>query len=333
MKISIVMPIYNGENYIEKSIKKILNQPYRDIELILVNDGSKDQSRAICEKFQMNDSRVRLLNKSNGGICSARNEGLKNIHGDYVSFVDQDDMIFDNIYESFSKAINEHNADMIIAGKSLKLLDSKNKLIKKIDYIYGDHRIRGNKVKEKIFNIDGDMMFMHLWNCLYKTSVIINQNIKFDQYFKFGHEDTMFNIEFSAKCNSIYTISSVVYEYYRRYGESTSLRSNKDYLSDFSYFINKTSTVLMLDNKDENNEFFSMGIRLGLSLYRQYARDESNDQKGKDLIYICKVCKKITNEKIILRKNVNKISKYIVLNLIIFMVNLDILYPLVRSIK
>ena len=90
--ISIIVPVYNAEKYLEECIQSILNQTYPAIELVLINDGSKDDSRTICEKYQ-NGTRVKLINKENGGVQSARTLGLKTATGRYVTFVDADDVL------------------------------------------------------------------------------------------------------------------------------------------------------------------------------------------------------------------------------------------------
>ena len=93
MKISIIIPVYNGAQYLPNLIEGILNQNNKNIELILVDDGSTDNSYEICEYYRNNDQRVQTIRKENGGICSARNIGLENATGEWISFVDQDDIV------------------------------------------------------------------------------------------------------------------------------------------------------------------------------------------------------------------------------------------------
>ena len=91
--ISIIVPIYNVDNYLEKCIDSILNQALEEFELVLVNDGSTDNSGAICDKYSNKDERVKVIHKKNGGVSSARNVGIKNANGDYIGFVDPDDYV------------------------------------------------------------------------------------------------------------------------------------------------------------------------------------------------------------------------------------------------
>ena len=93
MKISVIVPVYNSEKYIEKCIESIINQTYRNIEIIFINDGSTDESLNIIHKYKKLDNRIKVINQSNSGVSAARNKGIKNSIGDYITFVDSDDHI------------------------------------------------------------------------------------------------------------------------------------------------------------------------------------------------------------------------------------------------
>lgn len=97
--ISIVIPIYNAEKYLEECLNSIKNQTYKNFEVIMVNDGSKDDSETICMNFLRSDSRFRYLKKENAGVSSARNVGLDNVEGDYITFIDADDWVDENYLE------------------------------------------------------------------------------------------------------------------------------------------------------------------------------------------------------------------------------------------
>ena len=98
-KISIIVPIYNVEKYLDKCIKSILNQSFEDFELILVNDGSTDSCGVICDKYKKLDGRITVIHKANGGLSSARNAGIDIARGEYIGFVDSDDYIHEKMYE------------------------------------------------------------------------------------------------------------------------------------------------------------------------------------------------------------------------------------------
>lgn len=113
IKISIIVPIYNVEKYLEKCIKSILNQSFKEFELILVDDGSPDNCGDICDKYLNLDNRVRVIHKKNGGLSSARNAGLKIANGEYVAFVDSDDWVRDIMYEKLYSIAQKGNADIV----------------------------------------------------------------------------------------------------------------------------------------------------------------------------------------------------------------------------
>ena len=117
-KISIIVPIYNSEKDLDQCIESIANQAYKNLEIILVNDGSTDNSINICKKWESNDSRIVLINKKNEGGAKARNDGLKIATGDYIGFVDHDDFIEPEMYETMLDDMTEHNADIVMCSST-----------------------------------------------------------------------------------------------------------------------------------------------------------------------------------------------------------------------
>ena len=131
-KISIIVPIYNAEKFLNKCIKSILKQTFENFELILVNDGSTDKSLDICNKYAKSDKRIKVINKKNEGSVLARKRGIKEAKGDYVIFVDADDWISINALEVINEEINNNNADVIVFNyykvlKNLSAIKRKNK--------------------------------------------------------------------------------------------------------------------------------------------------------------------------------------------------------------
>ena len=110
--ISVIVPVYNTEKYIEKCVMSILNQTYKNLEIILIDDGSTDNSPQICDSLAEKDNRITVIHQPNGGVSSARNIGLDNTHGDYITFVDSDDYIAPNMIEFLSENIGDTNIAM-----------------------------------------------------------------------------------------------------------------------------------------------------------------------------------------------------------------------------
>ena len=111
--VSIIVPIYNSEQYLERCINSLIKQTYKNIEIILIDDGSKDSSLSIIEKYAKQDCRIVYISKENSGVSSSRNDGIKIAKGKYISFVDSDDYIESNMIEDMYKALVEQNVDIV----------------------------------------------------------------------------------------------------------------------------------------------------------------------------------------------------------------------------
>lgn len=280
--ISVIMPIYNGEKYIEHSISSILKEKNVSIELILVNDGSTDSSLAICKRYASQDHRVKVINKPNGGICSARNTGLEVATGDYISFCDQDDEIIGDIYKVFSNAVIHSRCDLVIAGKELILIDEEGKVIEDKVYRYRHKNISTEKgIVDVILNKSRNIELLHLWNCLYKKEIIDKYKIRFDESFHFGMEDTMFNIEYGVHCKNIVLSDEVVYRYSRRKNISTSTKFNDKYMENYKHYVDKLFECF---NKEFNGKYsidvFSNSLRYAIKIYYYATNAETNKSNG-----------------------------------------------------
>ena len=151
--ISVVVPAYNIENYIERCIKSILNQTYSNIEVIIVDDGSTDNTGSIIDKYALKDHRVIPLHKENGGVSSARMEGIDRAKGEWIGFVDGDDVIEENMYEVLLNNAIEYNADISHCGYQMVFPDGH------VDYYYGTKKIsEQNKRQGLIDLIKGDFI-------------------------------------------------------------------------------------------------------------------------------------------------------------------------------
>lgn len=179
IKISVIVPVYNTENVLEKCLESIINQTYENLEIILVNDGSEDNSINICEKYKEKDNRIIIINKENGGLSSARNEGINVATGDYISFVDSDDCIINNFYEYLVKLLVENKFPDIIQGsferinfddieQAQDVLEERNKDIKEhievLANIEALEQLYGPNLKEYI-------ELVVVWNKLYKKDL------------------------------------------------------------------------------------------------------------------------------------------------------------------
>ena len=115
-KISIIVPVYNVENYLERCVESILKQTYTNFELLLINDGSTDQSGDLCDQLALRDQRIRVIHKENGGLSAARNTGIDHASSDLIGFIDSDDYIDEDMYETLYRQLRESNADLSMCG-------------------------------------------------------------------------------------------------------------------------------------------------------------------------------------------------------------------------
>lgn len=132
--VTIVVPVYNAEEYISRCIDSILKQSYHNIELLLINDGSTDDSENICRKYAREDNRIKIFSQPNSGVSSARNKGIDKALGDYIMFVDADDYIEECMVEVMYDAIKKNNASMSIAGMQTVKLDNEKYVSNKYEY-------------------------------------------------------------------------------------------------------------------------------------------------------------------------------------------------------
>lgn len=205
--ISIIIPVYKVESYLGRCIESILNQTFNDFELILVDDGSPDNSGKICDYYALNDSRVKVVHKENGGVSSARNVGIEQADGEWLTFIDADDYVSPNLLRDYIE--NIENSDLLIQGFSYnakKNVSMENRLIE------------GDKVIYEFLRIDSEICGF-VWNKLYKTELIKNNNIRFNEKMAMI-EDHLFNHNYVVYCKSIKILNKVNYIYIRHEGAS-----------------------------------------------------------------------------------------------------------------
>ena len=216
--ISIIIPIYNAENYIDLCLKSILNQVNDSIEVILVNDGSKDSSKDKCEYYCRNNKNIILINQENLGVSAARNTGLKVAKGKYIGFVDIDDTIKSNTIEVLLNEIKSIDADLIIWGiECTQHFKSGN--IKKEIITHEAKEFTINEFEESLYKYFNNWYLNYTWNKLYKKSIIKKANLKFNENMSTS-EDLLFNSLYLRSCKKIKIINDI----YRKVSENSITR-------------------------------------------------------------------------------------------------------------
>lgn len=220
--LSVIVPIYNMEHLVEKCIKSIINQTYKELEIILVDDGSIDNSYSICKKYEKKDKRVTLYHKSNGGLSDAKNYGISKATGKYITFVDSDDWIESNMYEIMMNQIKIKQSDMAICGRFIDFENGKS-----IRWYHNAELEMDNEQAllylNSFYNFD-----MASWDKVYLKSLF--DGIKFP--FKKKCEDAYTTYKLFSKAKKIIYIPECLYHYYQRTG---SISRNKELNLDYIY--------------------------------------------------------------------------------------------------
>lgn len=197
--ISAIIPVYNAEEHLHRCIESILTQSYDDFELLLIDDGSTDSSGIICNDYAQKDSRIRVFHKENGGVSSARNVGLDNAKGEYITFVDSDDYILPN----FFSIIEDLNVDLFIGSFFY------NDTIVSLNDTTSDNLINDKFLFEYLIKT---ISIYTVWGKLLKSSLIINNNLRFDETLATA-EDSLFMCNYLFHIGSIALSKKLVYRY------------------------------------------------------------------------------------------------------------------------
>ena len=211
-KISVIIPVYNSQEYLADCINSILNQTYENIELLCVDDGSTDKSYIILKELAKTDKRIKIISQDNSGVSVARNTGIEQATGDWITFVDSDDTLNPDMYFNLIEKAIEYNADIVHCGYRKKYPDGSYK------DIGGTKRLLVQGPDEAcncLFN--GYFFTGGVWNKIYRKSIV--NSIKFDSRFQIN-EDVLFNLMTFINCETIVFYDLPLYEYYDRVGSA-----------------------------------------------------------------------------------------------------------------
>lgn len=303
--VSVIVPVYNSEKFLCRCIDSILNQTYRNIELILVNDGSTDKSGDICNNYADRDPRVHVLHQANKGVSAARNSGIYHASGNYLQFVDSDDFIDCNMTDTLVEAIEKNSASLVICG--YKRVDSATGLC-----------IQNNCSPEYgLYNFNE---FLNIMDCLYirflinspcnkiyRTQIIKDNSILYRKDIELG-EDLLFNLDILKKSNAFQIIPDCPYNYiqynYGNYGNLTNKRRKNLYEIQKMLF---EQTISLYEDKESykdqiNNleKFYSKRLP---SIVVNIANSHSMNEFG----YYLKTAKKIREDEVF-NKTMNSVE-------------------------
>ncbi len=219
--VSVIVPIYNGEKVIRRCIESILNQDYQNIELLLMDDGSKDASPAICDQYAAADSRVRVVHKANSGVSDTRNQALSLAKGDYIQFLDADDWIVPEATRLFVRSMEDNDVDMVVAdfyrvvgeNTSRKGSIDKSGVYTKLEYA------------DCMLVSPADFYYGVIWNKFFKREIIEKYQLSMDENIRWC-EDFIFNMEYILHTEYIYVLKVPVYYYVKTEGSLVSQGMN-----------------------------------------------------------------------------------------------------------
>lgn len=272
--ISIIVPVYNTEKTIRRCIESIQNQTFVDWELLLIDDGSTDKSADICNEYTIKDKRIKVLHKMNGGVSSARNLGLDNAEGIWITFCDSDDYVNSNWLDIYVSLINQYNIDMCCQGMYKIGLDVFPKYCSGIEY-YGNG-------KNALILLRDSLILGFVWNKILKKSIIDENGLRFDENIVFL-EDEEFILRYFKYCKRVACTKKIGYNYVVSYYDAGQKYGNLDnyylslsnfksikYIFRFHYnHIYKIYLNMLTNSFFESYQFKANDIKQRLNLYRK----------------------------------------------------------------
>lgn len=314
--LSIVIPVYNAAKYINECVKSVINQDYKNLEIILVNDGSTDNSLNILRALEKEDKRIRIFDLENQGVSNARNFGMKKAKGNYIGFVDSDDLIDQRMYSTLIENMESENLDVIMCAREnfYSHTSKTNKIFLELKpYVKLKKESYEKQLLPLIVKLDDSLS--SVWSKVYRKSIIIQNNIIFDVDLNIN-EDWNFNMDFLYSSNSFMYVNEPFYKYRVENDQSLSRKFRNDYLEIYKnkylnvhnkFNLNKKENKKLLDVANENfcyyasfsivNEFDKRN-NLGFLEKIKNAKNMMDDQLLRDLSKDIKLKDKKLSKKI-----------------------------------
>lgn len=303
-KVSIIVPVYNAEKYLERCISSLQNQSLKEIEMILVDDSSTDSSLEICNRFAEDDPRIRVIHKVNEGAGYARNAALGLVRGEYIGFMDSDDFAEQDMFQVLYDKAVEYDSDLVMSGVLFvngNMFDHQGEIKKKIYFEKDTHFDTKEALQELRLGIvgatpgdcDDSKYGMSIWKNLFKAEVIRKNNITFRSEREMLSEDALFMIDYISCINKATGISGAFYNYYRN-EVSISKSYKKDRFEKSLVFVGEVENRFKMDIAPETYRmyiyrFWQAMCRVICSQEIMYAKDNGIKYKAlkKSLSSVC----------------------------------------------
>lgn len=282
--VSIIIPVYNAEPFLRQMLDSVLGQSYKDYEIILINDGSKDESGNVCREYSEKYSCIKYYDRENHGVSATRNFGLDRASGDFVWFMDSDDILAEGALKVAVDTQKQYNADIVIGGMNFCFAERSKIIAKTID---NELFFCGSDFAEYYVELYSNNYISPLWNKLIRRSVITDNNVRMLEKLEM-YEDYVFSMDVLVKCNSVACVPDILYDYQIRDGQSLSRRYKPDVADMLRMFKNKISSYRELianDNSNVDIHLNNLVIYFAYECIKNQARNKSNALESiKDLL-------------------------------------------------
>ena len=266
--ISVIVPIYNAEKRIERCVKSIQDSLYSDIEILLVNDGSTDQTAKVCEEISQEDERIKIITTENNGVGLARQRGLEEAKGEYIAFVDSDDWVEKEYLSDLIEKIQNKDLDICISGYTKEL---SNDVVIKVPVAFPKDEYTGDEIKKDLLNNcvwyakSGyyESPISTVWMAMYKKEIIDSNNISFYSEREYYSEDSLFNLEYLSCSHKVGFLRDEKYHFVRT-GDSLSSVNDSPRFEKIDNWYSKVLEIAKERNELEfivgyvNNTYFNM---------------------------------------------------------------------------
>lgn len=287
--ISIIIPVYNVSQYLNECIQSVVNQSYKDFECILIDDGSSDGSEVICDQWEQKDSRIKVIHQSNQGVSKARNRGITEAQGEYITFIDSDDWIDPNYLNELLQPIKKYNVDLAVCGLQQHYNNGTSK-----NYSYKTGIINIEQQYTNAFtDVNKIFLFFAPYIKLYRKKIIQEQNIHFPPEYTYG-EDLLFNYNYLEYVKAIYIVEQCLYHYrIIGYGTLSSIKRINQFEIDYAQW-NILKDFFQRKNLWNNYSISYLYHRLWWCMYDAILSFPER-LKGKSINYKLQYIKQIVN--------------------------------------
>ena len=274
--ISVIIPVYKVEKYLEKCVDSVINQTYDNLEIILVDDGSPDNCPKMCDEYAKKDKRIKVIHKENGGVGSARNKGIEKSTGEYITFVDSDDWLEKNFIQEMLFIINKYKVDYVTCGY-YRVYENKKEIINgNLEEIVIDSKEYVNK----LLNVQNGYGFVHM-KLIKKTKI---SNLRFEEKLVVG-EDALFNIQLCKNIEKIVIYNKPLYNYYFN-TNSVVRKYNNEYCNNYLKSMIYMSEYIRKNYKSENviQNLYNYIAYHVLLICVNYCYHPDNPNKGRKIL-------------------------------------------------